>query len=118
MNVELTQGRYPTEKNELMLEQWAIKDLGLEVSDKVNLSVDRGTAKEFVISGAYMDLGSTKASGIPGVLLSVSGAEELTYPGKSYYLVLFKDGVKIMKAETEIKKALEVRYNAKACKAA
>lgn len=111
MNVELSQGRYPTEKKELMLEQWAIKNLGLEVGDKVNLSVDRGTVKEFVISGAYMDLGSTKASGIPGVLLSVSGAEELTYAGKSYYLVLFKDGVKIMKAEAELKKALNIQDN-------
>jgi putative ABC transport system permease protein len=111
MNVELSEGRYPTEKNELMLEQWVINDLGLEVSDKVNLSVDRGTAKEFVISGAYMDLGSTKASGIPGVLLSVSGAKELTYAGKSYYLMLFNDGVKIMKAEAEIKKVLNIQDN-------
>lgn len=108
MNVELTQGRYPTEKNELMLEQWAMKDLGLEVNDRVNLSVDNGTAEEFVISGAYADLGSRKAAGIPGVLLSVSSAKELTNTEKNYYLVLFKDRVKIMKAEAEIKKELNI----------
>lgn len=109
MNIELTQGKYPTEKNELMLEQWAMKDLGLEVNGKVNLSIDNGTSKEFVISGVYTDLGSTKASGIPGVLLSVSGAKELTDADKNYYLVLFKDGVKIMKAEAEIKKELNIQ---------
>lgn len=111
MNIELTQGRYPKEKNELMLEQWAIEDLRLEVNDKVNISIGNGSSKEFVISGAYMDLGSTKASGIPGLLLSVSGAKELTYAGKSYYLVLFKDGVKVMKAEAEIKKAFNIQDN-------
>lgn len=109
MNVELTQGRYPTEINELMLEQWAMKDLGLEVNDRVNLSAGNGTAKEFVVSGVYMDSGSTKAAGVPGVLLSVSSAKELTNPEKNYYLVLFKDGVKIMKAEAEIKKVLNIQ---------
>jgi putative ABC transport system permease protein len=109
MNVELVEGEYPTEKNELMLEQWAIKDLGFEVNGKVGLSVGNGAAKEFVISGVYTDLGSTKAAGIPGVLLSVSGAKELTHAGRSYYLVQFKDGVKVAKAEAEIKNALNIR---------
>ena len=62
-------------------------------------------------SGVYTDLGSTKASGVPGVLLSVSGAKKLTYAGKSYYLVLFKDGVKVIKAEAEIKKAFNIQDN-------
>ncbi|WP_277668997.1 FtsX-like permease family protein [Caproiciproducens galactitolivorans] len=109
MNIELIEGRYPTEKNELMLEQWAIKELGLEVNDKVNVSAGNGTAKEFVISGVYLDSGSTKASGIPGLLLSVSSAKELTNPEKNYYLVLFKDGIKVIKAEAEIKKALNIQ---------
>lgn len=109
MNIELTQGKYPTGKNEVMLEKWAVEDLRLEVDDKVNISIGNGPQKEFVISGVYTDLGSTKASGIPGVLLSVSGAKESTGAGKNYYLVLFKDGVKIMKAEAEIKKELSIQ---------
>jgi putative ABC transport system permease protein len=108
MNIELTRGKYPAERNELMLEQWAVEDLGLEVNDKVKISIGNGS-KEFVISGVYTDFGSTKAAGIPGVLLSVSGAKEFSDAGKSYYLVLFRDGVKIMKAEAEIKKELNIQ---------
>jgi putative ABC transport system permease protein len=64
--------------------------------------------KEFVISGIYNDIGNMKAKGVPGIFMSMQGAEE-TAAGKSdFYLVEFKDKVNIIKAEKDIMSTLHI----------
>ncbi|TYP54213.1 ABC transporter permease [Thermosediminibacter litoriperuensis] len=110
MNIKLIKGKYPTEKNELMLENWAMEKLkGLKIKDKVKIALKNGITREFVISGVYKDLSNTKGAGVPGILLSINGAKELVPGIKMDYVVLFKDGVNIIKAEAEIKEALSIK---------
>ncbi|NLK52521.1 MAG: FtsX-like permease family protein [Syntrophomonadaceae bacterium] len=110
LNVELIQGHYPTDRNEIMLEQWAAqsRQLNLVIGDHVQLSFPDGLEKEFRVSGLYRDLGVMKAQGIPGVFLSVNGTHDLQRAEKSIFLIEFKNGVNIRKAEQEIKADLGI----------
>ena len=105
MNVQLLQGDYPLAPDEIMLEQWAAEShqLNLKVGDYVRLSFPDAPEREFRVSGLFYDLGVMKAQGIPGVLLSVSGAHQLQRAEKSIFLIEFKDGANIRRAEQEIK---------------
>jgi putative ABC transport system permease protein len=66
MNIKLKQGKYPTEKNEIMLEQWATESLYLNVhiGDKVQISFANNIEGEFIVSGICNDLGNMKAAGV------------------------------------------------------
>jgi putative ABC transport system permease protein len=110
MNVQLLQGDYPLAPDEIMLEQWAAEShqLNLKVGDYVRLSFPDAPEREFRVSGLFYDLGVMKAQGIPGVLLSVSGAHQLQRAEKSIFLIEFKDGANIRRAEQEIKADLGI----------
>ena len=110
MNIQVIQGRYPTEANEIMLEQWATESLYLNanIGDSVRVSFANTIEREFVVSGIYHDLGSTKAAGVPGVFLSAAGANQMTPEQNSFYLVEFKKRVNISKAVKEIKTTLNI----------
>lgn len=110
MNITVAEGRYPAAENEIMLERWAAESLQqpLTVGDTVKISFAGGTEKEFLVSGIYHDLGSTKAAGTPGVFLSIAGAEEVKAEKSVIYLVEFKSGVNIMEAEKTIKSSLNI----------
>ncbi|MGE5545178.1 MAG: ABC transporter permease [Bacillota bacterium] len=109
LNVKVIAGRYPTAHNEVMLEQWAAESrpLNLKVNDTVKITVD-GVPREFTVSGIYNDLSNLKAQAVPGLILSVDRAVELRPDAEVYYAVLFKDGVKVLNAEKEIKETLNL----------
>jgi len=114
LNLTVTEGKYPKAENEVMLEGWAAESFRqpLKVGDTVNISLADSTEKEFVISGIFKDFGDTKASGIPGVLLSMAGANEVNnevnVEKSSTFLIEFKSGANIMEAEKEIKNTLHI----------
>jgi putative ABC transport system permease protein len=109
LNVKVIVGRYPTAPREVMLEQWAAESqqLNLRVNDTVRITVD-GVPQEFTVSGIYNDRSSLKAQAVPGLILSVDRAVELKPDAKVYYAVLFKDGVRVLNAEKEIKDTLNL----------
>lgn len=109
LNFELAEGRYSIGDNEIMLEKWVMEKYkpALKIGDTVTISLSNGIVKKFVISGIYKDLGASKAASIPIVLLSMNASAQLT-PKANDYFILFKDGVNVMKAEDEIKKALNI----------
>jgi len=106
LNITVTAGDYPTAANEMMLEQWAVERLRLSVGDTATISLADGTAKPFVVSGIYSDLGNTKASGTPGVLLAIAAAEECG--AANLYLIEFRDGVQVPAAEEALKRDLRL----------
>ncbi len=108
-NVRLIAGRYPTAYNEVMLEQWAAasRQLNVKVNETVTITFD-GVPQEFTVSGIFNDLGNLKAQAVPGLILSVDRAMELRPDADVYYAVLFKDGVKVLNAEKEIKDSLNL----------
>lgn len=109
-NIGVIKGRYPTERNHIMLEQWAIEKLSrdLTVGGTIRVSLPDNTEREFVLSGIYNDMGSLKAKGIPGVFVSKSLVDELVPAKHGVYFIEFKNGVNIINAEKEIKSTLNI----------
>lgn len=111
MNIEVVEGAFPTARNELMIEQWASERLYLNVgvNDTVVIEAADGSESEWRVSGIYSDIGHLKASGEPGVLLSVEGAlTRMTGKMQSRLLIAFKPKANIGQAEQEIKDGLNI----------
>ncbi len=109
LNFVLSEGRYCTAYNEVLLEKWVTESFSpaLKIGDTVSLSLPDGNVKDFIISGTYDDLGATKAVGIAGVILSMSASESITVKAHDF-IILFKDGINIQKAESQIKRAITI----------
>lgn len=110
MNLKVIQGKYPTAENEIMLEKWATESIYLNVNtgDNVQVSFGDNNQQEYVVSGIYNDLGNMKAVGVPGVFLSISGANEIASEKMNLYLVEFKERVDINQAVKDIKSVLNI----------
>ncbi len=108
MSITVLEGKYPIAENEMMLEGWAAESFQLKVGDTVKTTFTDSMEKEYVISGIFKDFGSTKASGEPGVLLSIAGANKVNAEKSSFYLIEFKNRVNIQKAEEGIKSSLKL----------
>lgn len=109
LNIEVIQGEFPAGKNEIMLEKWAAESTQLNagIGDTVTIAGADGTEKEYIVSGIYNDFGDMKAQGIPGVFLSMDEAASM--PGQqNLYLVEFKSGADMIKAEKQIKSDLSI----------
>lgn len=110
LNINLAEGTYPTKENEIMLERWFMEKSKLKIGDTVSLILSNSKKTEFIVSGAYKDLSSTKAAGIPIVFLSTNMSNTLT-PVHSQIYILFKTGVNIKNTENIIKKDLNLNSN-------
>ncbi|MDD3705891.1 MAG: FtsX-like permease family protein [Clostridiaceae bacterium] len=110
MNIEVLQGNFPREKNEVMLEKWAAERLfqGAETGNLVRIAFEDNTEKKFIVSGIYNDLGKMKAEGVPGVMMSASGTEGITDVRQNLFFVEFKSKVRINRAVAEIKGELDI----------
>lgn len=128
MNINVIEGSYPNEKNQIMLEQWALENFSpnLNVGDTVKLSLSdlpdlhqikdkqdissfpNNQESEFIISGVYNDLGNMKAQGVPGVLISTELAEKIAPDKTEFFLIEFKKKADIIRAEEEIKHNLNI----------
>ncbi|RPJ48857.1 MAG: ABC transporter permease, partial [Chloroflexi bacterium] len=93
MQVELAEGRYPTQADEIILEQWALEAFQppLKIGDAVTVRFSGGQQGRFVISGLFNDFGSTKAEAAPGVVLSMAAARTVNARKMSMMLIEFKE---------------------------
>ncbi len=107
--VQVIEGHYPVGKNEIMLERWAAESLqlALKAGDTVSITLADGSIREFTISGIFNDLGNMKAEGVPGIFLSMDGAD-LIPAQKIFYLIQFKQKANIIHAEQEIRNSLNI----------
>lgn len=110
MTVELAEGRYPTQANEVMLERWALDlfDPPLKIGDTVQVTFAGGQEQVYQISGLFNDFGSTKAAAKPGVLLSMAAAQAADARKESAFLVEFKPGVNVKQARQSIHSTLNI----------
>lgn len=106
MNIQT--GTYPTEENEVLLNETALNSLGLSIGDTVSISIPNGSQKEYFITGTFEDMSSLLKADVYGVALSENGfraiADENAKNG-STFRILFKNGVSIQNAIEEIKSA-------------
>lgn len=108
MHVTLLEGKYPAAENEMLLEAWAAESFHLKVGDVAKITFPDNTEREFVLSGIYSDYGNTKARGIPGVFISIAGANEVNAEKSAGLLIEFKDGVNINAAQKAIQSSLKL----------
>ncbi len=110
LNIRLIEGKYPTDDNEIMLEQWATEKLYLDVNIGDSVSIDNKAHKniKYIVSGIFNDNGSMKASGVPGVLLSNIGATKIDSDLDSIYCIEFKERIKIKEVVSDIKNKLNI----------
>lgn len=107
LNMILSDGNAPVKNNEIMLENWYIEKLGLNIGDTVIITMPDKTSGNFIISGIIKDWGVTKAVATPFVFVSENASKELT-PLSSQYFILFKDNVDIQSAKNDIKTSLNI----------
>ncbi|MCR4436007.1 MAG: FtsX-like permease family protein [Clostridiales bacterium] len=108
MQITLLEGRYPVAENEMILEAWAAENLHLKVGDVAKITFAGNTEKKFVISGICSDYGNTKAKGMPGVYLSIAGANEVNAEKSTGLLIEFKDGININDVQKAIQSSLKL----------
>jgi len=110
MTVELADGHYPTQPNEVMLERWALDIFAppLRIGDTVRVTFAGGAEDTYVITGLFNDFGSTKASAKPGVLLSMAAAQAANARKESAFLLEFKPGVNVLQARQSIQSTLNI----------
>ena len=110
MQVELAEGRYPTQADEIILERWALKAFQppLKIGDTVTVRFGGGQEHRFVISGLFNDFGSTKAEAAPGVILSMEAARAIDTRKMSVMLVEFKEYVNVAEARQSIQSVLNI----------
>lgn len=99
-------GTYPTQENEILLNETALNSLGLSIGDTVSITIPNGTQKEYLITGIFEDMSSLLKADVYGVVLNEAGfraiADENANDG-STFRVLFKDGVLIQETIEQIK---------------
>lgn len=110
MTVELADGHYPTQPNEVMLERWALDIFAppLRIGDTVQVTFAGGAEDTYMITGLFNDFGSTKASAKPGVLLSMAAARAADARKESAFLIEFKPGVNVLQARQSIQSTLNI----------
>lgn len=110
MQVDLVDGRFATQPDEVMLEPWALDRFQppLNIGDSVSVRFDNGQERRYTISGLFSDFSGTQASARPGVLLSMAAAQAVDTRKEEFYLVEFKPRVNIPKARESIQAALNL----------
>ena len=105
--MNMTDGTYPVQDNEILLNNSAMQQLGLSVGDTVSVAVPGGAKKDFRITGILEDMGTLLKADVYGMVLTENGfraiADGNAYDGTTYR-IQFKNGVNIQKSIHEIKK--------------
>jgi len=104
--MDMTDGVYPSLPDEALLNESAMRQLGLSIGDHVTVTVLDGTQKQYRITGVLADMGSMLKADICGMALSEEGflaiADENAADGTTYR-IRFKDGAHIQESIKEIK---------------
>lgn len=104
--MDMTDGVYPSLPDEALLNESAMKQLGLSIGDNMTVTVPDGSQKQYRITGTLADMGSMLKADICGMALSEDGflaiADENAADGTTYR-IQFKDGARIQEAIKEIK---------------
>ena len=104
---DVLEGTYPKTANEVVVEQWTAKRDGLRINDTVEITLD-DRSEIFQISGICADCSSTKAEGVIGLFMPITGQYTLAPDMESDLIIRFKDNVKITNAENDIMQTLDI----------
>ncbi len=104
--MDMIDGTYPALPDEALLNENAMRQLGLSIGDEVTVTVPGGAQKQYRITGVLADMGSMLKADIRGMALSEEGflaiADENASEGTTYR-IQFKDEARVREAIKEIR---------------
>ena len=104
--MDMTDGVYPSLPDEALLNESAMKQMGLSIGDNMTVTLPDSSQKQYQITGTLADMGSMLKADICGMVLSEEGflaiADENAEDGTTYR-IQFKEGAHIQDAIKEIK---------------
>ncbi len=106
--MNLQEGDYPIETDEALLNESALKQLGLTIGDTVTVTIPDGSQRVYHITGILEDMGSMLKADVYGMVLSEDGFREIADENAvdgTRFRIQFKDGVDIQKAIQQIKES-------------
>lgn len=106
--MNLQEGDYPIETDEALLNESALKQLGLTIGDTVTVTIPDGLQRVYHITGILEDMGSMLKADVYGMVLSEDGFREIADENAvdgTRFRIQFKDGVDIQKAIQQIKES-------------
>lgn len=106
--MNLQEGDYPIETDEALLNESALKQLGLTIGDTVTVTIPDGSQRVYHITGILEDMGSMLKADVYGMVLSEDGFREIADENEvdgTRFRIQFKDGVDIQKAIQQIKES-------------
>lgn len=104
MNLIVTEGSYPSEENEALLDGQALTQFDISIGDFVEVPFADGETRRYRITGAYGEFSGLLGSDSHGLFLSPEGMRALPHDlYKEYLYIQFKDGVNIRRALSEIR---------------
>ena len=71
--MDMTDGVYPSLPDEALLNESAMKQLGLSIGDNMTVTLPDGSQKQYQITGTLADMGSMLKADICGMVLSEEG---------------------------------------------
>jgi len=101
----LASGRGPRAPDEVVVEEWSLREWKIALGDRVELALPSGARIGARVVGGIEDLGATKAAGISAVFLSPALAASLPRASADYF-IRFKRGTEPIRAEASIASAL------------
>lgn len=104
--MSLVSGTYPKKAEEALLNETAMKNLGLTIGDEIKVTIPDGTQKTYLITGTCRDLGSLLKLDAYGMILNEEGfrqiADENAKDG-STFRIQFKKGISMEAAIADVK---------------
>lgn len=104
MNLAVTQGAFPADGQEALLDRQGLEQFGISIGGTVEIPFKGGQVRQYKITGTYGDFSSLKGTDAHGLFLSEEGMRALSdIEYKEYYYIQFKRGVNIDRALSGIK---------------
>lgn len=112
MNLMVTEGRFPSEAREALLDRQGLEQFGIALGDTVEIPFPDGQTRQYRITGTYGDFSSLKGTDAHGLMLSPEGMRMLPkHLYSEYYYIQFQDGVNIRRSISEIRQEYGLAEN-------
>lgn len=97
LNKKLLSGKFPAKDNEIALEQWAADKIkkGMSAGGSVNITLQNGTSKTFILSGILKNHTSNRESGYIQACIPLSAAQKILKTDAVNVYVQVKNGESI-----------------------
>lgn len=110
-NTKMEEGKFPTESNEIAIENWVLDrmELKIKVGEAIKIPLEKGGEKEFKLVGIVKDIPATKSRGETGAYVAFNKENLSGNDDYIYSFVEFKEGLKLKKEINDLSKEIGVK---------